>query len=360
MKKIEYQVSFVTPAFLGNAEQQAQWRTPPFKALLRQWWRVREAAFLGYDYKRVREEEGKVFGHAWLKMDSKKTWAMKSQVLLRLDEWRPGRMKTWLPTDPQVSHPEVNRPSIGAHLYLGYGPLSPKKGGTSLKMTPAIQENEGAKFYIAHPEELADSLRDTLQLLHWFGTVGSRSRNGWGSFALEGDGIVGYEALTRYNPLVRKISRKFRDCLQDEWPHALGEDDQGVLLWRTKDYGSWSEVMKTLAEIKIDFRVNGLPFSRNKNAKIPRIDERHVVAYPITHHDVQNWEKARLANQLRFKVARQKEKYYGFIYHLPCKIPSELLKDLTAADRGWITNRESNIWEKVHHQLDRNSLISRI
>ncbi len=40
MKKLEYQVAFTTPAFLGNADQQAQWRTPPFKALLRQWWRV--------------------------------------------------------------------------------------------------------------------------------------------------------------------------------------------------------------------------------------------------------------------------------------------------------------------------------
>ena len=31
MKKLEYTVSFTTPAFLGNAEQNGQWRTPPFK-----------------------------------------------------------------------------------------------------------------------------------------------------------------------------------------------------------------------------------------------------------------------------------------------------------------------------------------
>jgi CRISPR-associated protein Cmr1 len=34
MKRLEYTVSFTTPAFLGNAEQAGQWRTPPFKALL--------------------------------------------------------------------------------------------------------------------------------------------------------------------------------------------------------------------------------------------------------------------------------------------------------------------------------------
>lgn len=30
MKKLEYTVRFTTPAFLGDAEQQAQWRMLPF------------------------------------------------------------------------------------------------------------------------------------------------------------------------------------------------------------------------------------------------------------------------------------------------------------------------------------------
>jgi CRISPR-associated protein Cmr1 len=40
MTQLRYRLTFLTPAFLGNAEQSAQWRTPPIKALLRQWWRV--------------------------------------------------------------------------------------------------------------------------------------------------------------------------------------------------------------------------------------------------------------------------------------------------------------------------------
>ncbi len=43
MVKQLYTVSFVTPAFLGDAEQNGAWRTPPFKILLRQWWRVAAA-----------------------------------------------------------------------------------------------------------------------------------------------------------------------------------------------------------------------------------------------------------------------------------------------------------------------------
>ncbi len=33
MRKLEYKVRFVTPAFLGNAEQTAQWRTRVYSTL---------------------------------------------------------------------------------------------------------------------------------------------------------------------------------------------------------------------------------------------------------------------------------------------------------------------------------------
>ena len=61
MKKLEYEMRFLTPAFLGNAEQSAQWRTPPIKALLRQWWRVVWAAENGFsnDIAAMRREEEK-------------------------------------------------------------------------------------------------------------------------------------------------------------------------------------------------------------------------------------------------------------------------------------------------------------
>jgi len=58
MLRQEYKVSFVTPAFLGNAEQAGQWRTPPFKALLRQWWRVAETAGQRPDVDAIRDRGG--------------------------------------------------------------------------------------------------------------------------------------------------------------------------------------------------------------------------------------------------------------------------------------------------------------
>lgn len=45
MIKLTFKARFTTPAFLGGAEpQQGHWRTPPFKALLRQCWRIAYSA----------------------------------------------------------------------------------------------------------------------------------------------------------------------------------------------------------------------------------------------------------------------------------------------------------------------------
>ncbi|MCX7673545.1 MAG: hypothetical protein N2Z63_08105, partial [Thiobacillaceae bacterium] len=94
MKTLEYTVRFNTPAFLGNAEQQGQWRTPPFKAQLRQWWRVAYAADHGFriTVADMRCEEGLLFGNAWLD----KAFC-KSLVQLRLDRWDTGKLskKVW-------------------------------------------------------------------------------------------------------------------------------------------------------------------------------------------------------------------------------------------------------------------------
>ena len=72
MIQFKFQVQFQTPAFLGDANQSGRWRTPPFKAQLRQWWRVAYAAQQQFavNVREMREIEGRLFGHAWLENDS--------------------------------------------------------------------------------------------------------------------------------------------------------------------------------------------------------------------------------------------------------------------------------------------------
>jgi CRISPR-associated protein Cmr1 len=329
MKTPRTTICFLTPAFLGNAEQSGQWRTPPFKAQLRQWWRVVYAAENGFrpDVARMREEEGRLFGNAWLEDNFS-----KSLVRLRLDRWDAGKLTSWqgLAT---VTHPEV-RAAVGSDLYLGYGPLVFKKR-TSLKANAAIQSGESATLSLAVPDDHAARIEHALALMHRYGTVGGRSRNGWGAYALAP--LDGTAPLVVATPL-----RDWRQCLDLDWPHAIGQDDKGALIWQTAPFPDWKAVMKRLAEIKIGLRTQ-FGFSTGRDAQQP--EARHWLSYPVTNHSVRPWgNNARLPNTLRFKVREvDGGKLAGVIFHMPHLPPAAFQPNRAAIER---------VWQQVHAFLD--------
>jgi len=356
MRPLTYRLRFNTPAFLGNAEQNAQWRTPPFKALLRQWWRV----VCGItDVARLREEEGRLFGAA----NDEGGGSQKSLLRLRLDAWSVGKLRGGWGSDPQVFHPEVgqNGRNVGAHLYLGYGPLVYQQG-THLKHNAAIQAGETNVLRLVWPGR-EGPLAELVQLLHWFGALGGRSRNGWGSLELEhlhtGEGrgeCAPMAPLAADHPLLRRVIRPLADCLRLDWPHALGLSDDGrPLIWQsTSAFATWREAMQALARAKIGFRgqfVLGAPGP---------FEQRHLLAYPVTHHAVRAWgNQTRLANQLRFKVAMNSDgAFVARIFHLPCALPRELAQALGRSAPS--PRQQADIWQQVHGWLDNQPAFRRI
>ena len=346
MRELTYQVSFNTPAFLGNAEQQAQWRTPPFKALLRQWWRVAYAANKNFraDVAAMREAEGQLFGHAWLENDrgtlGEKVAARKSLVRIRLGQWSVGNLKNWEGSDPTVKHDNVPRP-VGSQLYMGYGPLV-FRNGTALKANAAIQSGERTTFALALPSENVALIEAALGLIDQFGTVGGRSRNGWGSFSLKLQTEVAA-------PVVAIPMRDWTECLELDWPHAIGKNNQGALMWQTQPHADWKALMRELAVIKIQLRTKFI-FTTGQNA--PRTEDRHWLGYPVTNHSVQAWGgNARLPNSLRFKVRPTTDgKLIGVIFHMPCLPPPAFNPDRTAIE---------SVWQKVHSFLDGQAALIR-
>jgi CRISPR-associated protein Cmr1 len=349
-----YRLSFNTPAFLGNAQQTAQWRTPPIKALLRQWWRVAYAAdqASGVDIARMRRAEGELFGVA---ADSEGD-SRRSRLRLRLSRWDAGRMTSWSGQDSdRVTHPEVkNREGrvtpVGAHLYLGFGPLvfDRQQGQTALKSGAAIQAKEDARLAIAFPAgEEAIRLARALWLLHHYGTLGGRSRNGWGSFSL-----TPADAATPSfgDTLDAGLTLPWIDALKRDWPQAIGTDAAGPLIWQTEAMADWKAVMRRLAEIKIALRTQ-FKFNSGKNASAP--ESRHWLSYPVTNHSVRDWgNNARLPNSLRFKVRAQADgKLRGVIFHVPCLPPPQF-----SPDRAAITA----VWQQVHRHLSETARLQRI
>jgi len=373
MQALTYQVTFNTPAFLGNAEQQAQWRTPPFKALLRQWWRVVKAPDVDYDHHQLRLLESTLFGSAADCPDAGRSG--RSQVQLRLSSWDMGRMAE-LPRMATQQHDEVKRNGqvvpVGTAVYLGFGPV------TTTAMRPAIAPDTPAvTFKLRCPTSETSTLRKAMQLAAWFGSMGSRARNGWGSLHVGGEGVLGIEGLcdsklAEQAPL-RSLNAALTDRLAADWPHALGLcDDARPAVWRvyadkkiTEDkkvifvgYKDWKSVLEKLAALKIGFRTQ---FKLSSGAPHSQVEDRHVLAYPVTNHGLAGLPNARLASQMRFKVAKNKDgQYFGLITHLPCAMPQAFFNHSTV--RPPEIGHQIEVWQQVHHFLNSQpaSLITRI
>jgi CRISPR-associated protein Cmr1 len=328
-------VRFVGPAFLGNAEQRGQWRTPPFKALLRQWWRVAYAADHRFSMavKRMHDAEGHLFGAA-----ADIGGSNRSRVRIRLDRWDSGSLKSWQPLG-NVSHPEVGQ--IDSGLYLGYGPLTSR---TALKSGAAIQAGESATLRIALTPEVGDEdsahVAKALGLINLYGTLGGRSRNGWGSFILEPLGASPKLPLS----LDATVLRPWRAALGLDWPHAIGQDPKGALIWHTEAFPDWKTAMRRLAQIKIGLRTQFKFLDEKPPHRRPT--ERHWLSYPVTRHAVAQWGNKRLPNSLRFKLRRDSRdpaRLRGVVFHVPCLPPP----DFNPSQEAIVS-----VWQRVHQFLD--------
>ena len=341
MKTFRYRLIFSTPAFLGNASQQGQWRTPPVKALLRQWWRVAVAQELSYNVDHLRQREADLFGVAADGEDSH-----QSLVRIRLGQWSEGKLKDWVNTGT-VTHPEVRQP-VGSDLYLGFGPLEYNRDSrsTAIKNKAAIQAGDANTLSIAVPDEHAASLKTALWLMDRYGTLGGRSRNGWGSFSLQ-PANEGTAALQGVLPV-----KLWKEALQRDGPHAIGSDIQGALVWQTAAFDDWKKLMQELARLKIALRTQ-FQFTTGRDAPAP--EARHWLSYPVTNHSIKPWGgNARLPNSLRFKVRpapSDPKKLVGVVFHVPCLPPPVFQPHLPSIER---------IWHTVHAFLDGKPHLARI
>ena len=307
--------------------------------MLRQWWRVAYANENNYtrkDYKEMRREEGLLFGNAWLKDNIGRNLHKKSSVRISLSNWMDGGLKKLGDKEFKTKHPEVKFP-IGGLLYLGYGALIYEKGkGTVLKGLNAIDTNEQYVLTVSYYEDKGKSLiPETISLISRFGSVGGRSRNGWGSLYLEGMDDESKKVLKNNNiPL-----REWNKAMELSWPHAIGKDNEGPLIWKIGPGSDWQKIMMEFAPIKIGLRTQ-FAFK----GKVP--EDRHWLSYPVTNHKISKWEKRslRLPNSLRFKIRREENgELIGVIFHVPHMPPDEFEPQRENVIR---------VWRDVHKYLD--------
>ena len=351
MLTLHYTLSFNTPAFLGNAEQQAQWRTPPIKALIRQWWRVVKAPKLARpcDSGALRRAEGELFGVAADREgDSTRSW-----VRLRLSHWDAGTLDQarW-PRKEIRELPVGPGRSVPADVYIGFGPVlaASKKENRPLPMLgrTAIAPDTSNELWLALDQRVAPSqqaeLAAALSLCHWFGTIGSRSRNGWGSLTLAGEGIGGMPTAAGIRPYLRPL----RECFDTDWSHAIGIDRDGPLVWTGNAVKNWREAVLSLAQIRLAVRTAAKKLGRNRD-----ISANQLIAYPVMQSANSVWgTKERFASPLRLKVHKTPAGLIPLVVHLPCALPTVLFDKLGSSDQRWVRDNQLAVWQAVHEELD--------
>lgn len=351
MTVLQYKLSFNTPAFLGNAQQQAQWRTPPIKALIRQWWRVVKAESVGYDVAKLLVDEGKIFGAAG---DDSQSMG-RSHVLIRLEHWDTGLLMP--PPGDFVDHRESPVKKVAANTYLGYGPIGTRNDRPSLDPAKAqnllrlrVQEHDANS-------KLTSEVVQAINLAAWFGGLGSRSRNAFGSV-----NWVAHGDTPKIEPLspnaLQRVTMDFGRALKRDWPHAVGADGTGCLVWLTRKHPSWMSVMKELACLKIALRTSPFfEFTSGGTYGHAQPLARHVLAYPAGgKHAVSaiGWGKdGRMANQLRLRVQKCGDGYCGLIVHIPCGVPSHMRGTVRLPD-------EHLVWQTVHRFFDGRQELTRL
>ncbi len=336
-ERIQLDCEIITPMFLGNANQEAELRAAPFKGLLRYWWRV--ANGLRHETaSALLREENRIFGSADANSGG------KSQVTVEVKGHPLHFAQETFPAGQKIQHPEVrnkfgNVVSIDRFLYLGYGPII-KSGQLKKEGEGAFQPGQCFTVIISGREQILEQMKHPIHCFQQFGAIGSRSRNGWGSFFLESDNLQPVSDAM----LFKNIGSDWLTCFSKDYPHCLGTDNGKTLLWRSKQvHSNWEEVMNELAGIYLMTRLEqkfqeGGPHLKPQN--------RHILGYPAGRkHSVKNWGHAgRHGSALRLLVRKEADGYRGYFLHLPHLFS----KEMWPGDK----ERQINIWKQVHAKLD--------
>lgn len=268
MKKLTFELEFITPAFIGGANQQAELRPASFVGLLRWWWRALKGEC---NIEKLREEEIKIFGG-----DGK----MASPVYLRVEgDVRKGSdlineyRLSW-------SFDRNRRALIGPHAGVGYlyysmTALNKKrefiKAGSRLRLT-LIGKDEFLKHYIA-----------SLWALVFLGGVGSRSRRGGGNLTVidynPKDLGISFIPTGYFDEWLVENLKRAKDLVgSSKTPCNEYSNLKNVkLVLSPREFNTWVEALNDIGNRFMNFRV--------KNRQ--RVFDTAVFGIPVRHSNGQ-------------------------------------------------------------------------
>lgn len=298
--KLQFTVEFITPTFLGGANGDAEIRTAPFKNLLRRWWRIVKSDL---DPEDLWKHECELFGSA---ADKNST---KSKVELHSVE-----PPQYLGEKGEVVDKDSDNEALS---YLGYGVID-NKGAATKKYVPVgfkkqrdltIKICSEWKLSLSFPSEYREEIIQTLYYIDCFGTIGTRSKKGFGSIAVR----PGNFNFDNYSINGKNIDEIMDSKDEKNYPNSIVSDSDGFMIWTTEGDVRYVNVMKTFYDIYIRAKeiLNLALLGAAKGSQLP------VGA-------------KRLPSMLTLKIFKDVNKYHGCLILTPYIV------------KGW----NSKFWEQ--------------
>jgi CRISPR-associated protein Cmr1 len=245
VKKLIFELEFITPTFIGGADQQAELRSASFVGLLRWWWRALKGEC---DIEKLKKEEIEIFGG-----DGRKT----SPVYLRVEgdvskgrdlvaeyrlNWRFDRNRRAL-TGPHAG--------VG-YLYYSMTALNKRefiKAGSRLRLT-LIGEDESLKHYTA-----------SLWALVFLGGVGSRSRRGGGNLAVIDYNLkdlgISFIPTGNFDKWLEENLKRAKDSVGSSKPlcDEYSNLSKFKLVLSPREFNTWVEALNDIGNKFMNFRI---------------------------------------------------------------------------------------------------------
>ncbi len=270
-----YRVSFSTPALLGSAEPTvAELRVPPFRSLLRSFWRVVYAADGEVlDTNAMLSAEQQIFGGVGGRGGGSESFRPRRSLVelaITNDKGKP----TLYPIENGYEFtPKPRRGSgeLAQRLdYLGYPRVTTNNKVTSYKQSLLYTDKEFV-LRVAWPatdslrsslsEQQAEQLFCALELMSLFGTVGNRSRHGYGSFCMFNmdEDEPFYSSREKLEGELSRVASKYLRswdrCFgekMDMWPRSfasLENNSKLSVFMSEQSFSTIVDAMKSLSEV---------------------------------------------------------------------------------------------------------------
>lgn len=296
MNKIEFKIEIITPMFIGGADGKTEELRPPsIKGLMRFWWRAMNGNLSIRD---MLEKETNIFGGGGER-------ANKSSFSIKIADARVNSGE--IPKKHRIS---ITGKTFQMDIlaYLAYGLFDKGK---------YIRKYFGPKssftiIFIIKKEDYLEEILKSFYFMTAFGGLGSRSRNGFGSFDVLNRQVFNYIGEKYVDNIVptKEILEPFMKS--NDIP-SYSAFSKGMKLFKTKKvFDTWD---KALAEIGIIYKN-----SREKLEGKHKYQKRQYIGAPLDPAK-ENFKSLleRHSKPYFMKVVKDGQKYVGYILYLPSK-----------------------------------------